>query len=394
VDACVATAQLRDAVFAGVPSSGTFFAAAAGNVPDFGLTFDGVEPGHLVAADFDCDCRLDAIVGVRGNSNVYVHGGPDSDGDGVVNFTIGGGVGSGRTDELAAADMDGDGDLDVLYADGEMGMGGVHLLTNMGDCSGTFADTVLWDDVEASDLAVGDLDGDSLPDVAIVADARLGGAVLFNEGGGSFRAVGVGSVAPKALVTSGAHDVAVADLNGDGLGDIADGAAISQDTGAPLGLILRNAGGGFADVSEACGFGPELLGVTHVVGAGDLDGDGDTDLVWGAGTSFVALNRASALGASACAFDRTDVPLAGDVSQQTVLVDVDLDGDLDVWNGSDAFLENNGSGTLAPTFGTAIPAVATVVTHGVALADLDGDGKLDLLAMRSAAPYLFLFVQQ
>jgi len=100
------------------------------------------------------------------------------------------------------------------------------------------------------------------------------------------------------------------------------------------------------------------------------------------------------VGVSACAFDRTDVPLAGDLSQQTVLVDVDLDGDLDVWNGSDAFLENSGNGTLTATFGTAIPSVAMVVTHGVALADLDGDGKLDLLALRSAAPYLYLFVQQ
>ena len=165
--------------------------------------------------------------------------------------------------------------------------------------------------------------------------------------------------------------VHVADLDGDGDGDLLSG---------------HFAGGDLLWYENTDGAGTYSAASTLAVGAGpndaraaDLDGDGDLDVV----TSNLATDRLAWIenlgsGSFGAVQDvaGTTYPLRLDVA------DLDGDGDLDlVGNGfsSLTWAENQGSGVFV-----AQPAVATYAGSEdgmhVTAADLDGDGDLDLLA--------------
>ncbi len=162
---------------------------------------------------------------------------------------------------MRAADLDGDGDLDLLTARQQ-----VHTIAWYGnDGQGNFGpphtiiDTALYvDDIHAADV---DEDGDLDVLSASVTDREL--AWHANTGNGSFgaQAVLLGDPYMPALVT-------VADLDGDGHPDVC------ATTGTDL-LWLRNAGGGV--VSDTNNIPAMSIGLDELV-VTDLDGDDDLDV--------------------------------------------------------------------------------------------------------------------
>src|SRR5262249_20184163 len=129
--------------------------------------------------------------------------------------------------------------------------------------------------------------------------------------------------------------------------------------------LLRNLGGGtFASTSLPAYNAQSAL-------AGDLDHDGDVDLILGV---FVLRNDGT--GAFAVA---GDVPVSpGPTLAFSRLVDADGDGDLDLvqWDTQGRLYRNNGSGVFSPAEIIVSPAV---VARAVRAADLDGDGDMDLV---------------
>ncbi len=196
----------------------------------------------------------------------------------------GGGGGGGDADwlyplwvptDVAVADLDGDGRADILtlaqFAASKSQREGrliVHLQTSPG--SFTAAQTAIVG-VYPWRLAVGDIDGDGAVDVAVVDVAGSRGVwVLLQDHSSRGRLFAAREVAS----TVGAYDVALADLNGDGALDIA--VADRSNNSGQLTLVYQ-------DPAEQGQFLPAVAmpvpGIaTTGVAAGDVDGDGRTDL--------------------------------------------------------------------------------------------------------------------
>ncbi len=229
--------------------------------------------------------------------NVLLH----NNGDGTFSDeTASSGIGSttGRALGVVCEDFDGDGWIDVYVAnDGEAN----HLWINNGD--GTFTESAVvtgtalsaFGNPEASmGVTAGDVDGDGDLDLFMAHLARESNTLYRNDGYGNFDDVtalsGLGT--PSLPLTGfgaaffdidhdGALDVAVA--NGRvSRGPVIDGA----DLDAPLAayaernLLFRNNGDGrFTDVSDLAGPFCDPVEVSRGLAVGDLDGDGDLDMV-------------------------------------------------------------------------------------------------------------------
>jgi len=123
--------------------------------------------------------------------------------------------------------------------------------------------------MHGSGVAIGDVDGDGLPDVYL---ARIEGpsALYLNLGGWKFRDAAVErGVALPGAASTGAF---FADVDGD-----ADLDLIVTSMGSGNSLLLNDGAGRFSDAGEGSGFVREARGSTTAALA-DVDGDGDLDL--------------------------------------------------------------------------------------------------------------------
>jgi len=233
------------------------------------------------------------------------------------------------------------------------------------------------------DVEAADLDGDGDLDI-VTAQEFLANIVLLNEGGRFRRADLLPALpadalepGPQQLKFAGAghdsEDVSIADFDGDGRLDIV---IVSED----------DVKFGRKDVHEfyrgtANGFVLELGRLpdseANAVAHGDVDGDGDLDLlIAGAGQDRLLLNRGNGhfvdAGLSRLGSDNA-------TAQDAEFADLDKDGDLDL------ILAQEGSHRLMTNDGRAVftdngfhPPSGNVEARKVAPADVDGDGDLDL----------------
>jgi hypothetical protein len=291
---------------------------------------------------------------------------------------------------IAAADLDGDGDLDLVSSDTtddrtpRKENGTLHWFEN--DAKGNFTGHVIagiepgW----FERVAVGDIDGDGRPDVVVVLN-RAGSLVWFrNPGKPATRPWERHAVVNGGL--PGAYDVALADLDGDGRLDVA---ASSWTRGNRFAWYRNPGKAGFAKEWPSHVIEDDLR-ETRTIRAADFNGDGRPDLLGTAsGASLVTWyenvgKRGELPTWKKRVIDKeTPAPIHGEPA------DVDGDGDLDVVmaHGMRADLapaekhqvvwyENvgKGAGWKRHRVG-ALPAAFEAVAG-----DVDGDGKLDIVA--------------
>jgi hypothetical protein len=233
------------------------------------------------------------------------------------------------------------------------------------------------------DVGSADLDGDGDLDLVLPQEFRLN-RILKNEGGrfvdasDLFEPLSGAEMAggPPQLQFPGAghdsEDVSIADFDGDGRLDL----IIVQEDDVKFGRTGVHEGYRAADGRYARAFAlpdTEADAVAH----GDLDGDGDLDLILaGAGQDRVLINANG---------DFTDetatrAPAEDRTTQDAEVVDVDADGDLDVVLGQEGgwgLWLNDGRGRFDDA-SDRLPDPGDVEARKVRAADVDGDGDLDL----------------
>ncbi|MCI0589953.1 MAG: VCBS repeat-containing protein [Planctomycetes bacterium] len=337
---------------------------------------DNVYTTAVALGDVDGDGDLDAFLGRPGTSfsgdqnRLYLNDGAAGFTDATAQLPAVLGI----TLDVALGDVDGDGDLDALAAN----YGQSRLQLNGG--SGVFVEATAqlpMLDESTSALALGDLDGDGDVDLILGNDQLYDGArnrLYLNDGAGAFADV----TSPLPPILDDTRAIALGDLDGDGDLD----AFVGNGGLSPQDRLLLNDGAGNLD--DATGQLPQALDDTRAVALGDVDGDGDLDaLVGNAGTTPGLQPERLLLNDGSGTFTVAPIQLPNvqDFTSAVVLGDLDGDGDLDVLigsgYGSDRYCLNGGTGVFSDA--SAQLPFNPGPTTALALGDLDGDGDLDVM---------------
>jgi hypothetical protein len=220
-------------------------------------------PSCVVVADVNGDGKPDLITANYPGSTLTVLTN-DSSGGFVLSttLTVGSRSPAPWTHWVAAADINGDGRVDLVSAN-STGPGSVTIFTNNG--AGGFGTNATYSVLgQPYCVAAADLNGDGKMDL-ITADNILPLlTVLTNNGGGSFGTETNYGVGPWPFF------VAVADINGDGKPDL-----ICANSGTNTLTVLTNDGSGGFDLCATLTVGND----PRSIAVADVNGDGKLDLV-------------------------------------------------------------------------------------------------------------------
>src|SRR6266704_3113392 len=382
---------------------GTFQAAV-------NYTSGGLSPSSVVVGDVNGDGKPDLLVGniYMGNGN-YSRGSVGlllGNGDGTflgpVSFDSGGEYAYG----VAAGDINGDGKLDLFVAnfcaDSTCASGGVAVFLGKGD--GSFQPVVTYGSggLDSYSVAVGDVNEDGKPDLLVANYYSADGnyysngtvGVLLGNGDGTFQAAvsyGSGGSGPVSL--------AVGDVNGDGKPDllVANQCSNRNNSNSCTGLLTVLLGSGDGKFQAAVSYASGGASPSSIVLA-DINGDEKPDVLISnqcarldgdcAGNISVLLGKGDGSFPAAINYGS-----GGQTPYSVAVADVNGDGKPDVVVANQCASSDCTNGTVGDLFGKGNSTFGRVVSYEsggyqaswVAVADVSGDGKPDLVVANQCA---------
>ena len=294
--------------------------------------------------------------------------------------------------DIDLGDVDGDGDLDAVAAH-EYGVNRLYVNDGTGRFSwpgDTFTDV----EHDNEEVELMDLNGDGALDVVFIAEDDGGHELYLGNGDGTFR-----DVSDRLPTRTVANDVETADVNDDGVPDLVVSNTGAPDPGAdpPEWRTVRQNFLWLGDpdrpghvVDATAERMPTVEDASQDTKIGDLDGDGDLDMVVGNEEPPNRLLLNTGDGTFADRTEQLDLPVPLE-TREVVLFDADGDGDLDIlfanltsnagpWRKDPQarLLINDGAARFTDETARRLPT-NVFSSYDAGTVDFDGDGDQDLI---------------
>ena len=329
----------------------------------------------IAVGDIDGDGKSDLTVVNGGNNTVSVLRNTGS--SGFVSFATKVDFTTGTTPwSVAIGDIDGDAKPDLVIANYSSST--VSILRNTGSM-GTLSFAVKVDfttGIHPRYVSIGDLDGDGKPDIAIANDSSHTVSVLRNTGSSAFI-----NFAPKVDFATGSFpsSVAIGDIDGDGKPDLAI-ANSGNGIGNTVSLLRNTSNNGTVSFATKVDFGTGTQ--PSFIALGDINGDGKLDLATAnSNSNTVSVLRNSSTSGVLSFATKVDFT-TGSNPRFVAMGDMDGDGksDLAITNqvSNSISILRNTSNSAAINFTTKVDFTTNAQPNTIAISDIDGDGKPDL----------------
>lgn len=346
-----------------------------------------ISPEYLAAGDFNLDGNLDLVTANVGTAT----GGAAN---GTISVLLGSSDGAFHpaattpvgviANTAVVADFNRDGKPDLALSSST----GLFVMTSNGD--GTFQSPVLINSASLGNLIVADLNRDGIADLLVMGEGigtSPGITAFLGKGDGTFGNP-VFTPASGSLAIPGTSNWAVADLNGDGVPDLA---IVNASYVGPVSVFLGNGDGTFSPSFNMTG----LPQIPIAVISGDFNGDGKQDvaLLFWVGASVLLGNGDGTLQApltSSFSFSADDTP-----GYSAIVGDFNGDGKLDLaYRSYYSSFVNIAFGDGSGLFSSGVTYSTDGNTGNLVTGDFNRDGKMDFAVVNYSADSVNVFLEK